>query len=448
MRTVQKHTRFALPITLVVGLIWVPPSQANQALSLKERLAPGQLFQVHVQVDLKGKLELPSPKEGDSATQLSIKGNSVIEYEERLLKLDNMGQVERTIRVYRKMNFQRQVGDHLQQSGLRDKVSRVVILRHKQMEVPFSPDGPLNWNEIDLVRTDVFTPALLGLLPAQPVQPGQQWPAGSSVIRELTDFSRIDKGTVTCRFERLTAISGRQLAQISFRGKIRGLGEDGVSQQELEGYLYFDTVSRHLSYLTMRGVHSLLDKDGKVAGQIVGNFILTRKPLQFSANLNDEALRSLPLEPNSENTLLLHDDPDLGIRFLYPRRWRVAGGRGRQLGLDEKGGSGILLTVEPLNRMPTGRQFLQESTTWLKKQRAQITHISSVQLLEKSPKHLEHFSLDVKIGKQEVRMYYFVLRQEKGGVVIAARLNKNDLGNLQREVQLITNSIQIMKKQK
>ena len=31
-------------------------------------------------------------------------------------------------------------------------------------------------------------------------------------------------------------------------------------------------------------------------------------------------LRGVALEPSADNTLLLYDNPDMGVRFLHPRR--------------------------------------------------------------------------------------------------------------------------------
>jgi hypothetical protein len=430
---------------LLLLVLPLSPVRAEPVV-LQETLVAGKLYRVNSRVDLQGKLTLPAEKDGQEAQSLIVKGTSTIDYDERILSVQKTGIVDRTIRQYHKMEFARKVGDHLQSADLRPEVSRLVLLRHQQMEVPFSPDGPLLWEEIDLVRTDVFTPALRGLLPANPVQVGDTWTASLAAIQELTDFARIEEGSLTCKFEQYTAIADRKHARIGIIGTIRGIGEDGMSRQKLDGYFLFDVVSHHLSYLSVHGVHALLDKDGKTVGQIEGNFVLTRQLLQTSSKLSDASLGQLTLEPSANNTLLLYDNVDLGIRFLYSRRWHVAGVRGNQLGLDEKGGSGVLLTVEPPNRVPTGKQFLQESANWLKEQKVEITQVAPVQLLQKSPRAIEHFSLDVKMDNQPVRMYYFVIRQAEGGVVIAARLGKSDLAELQREVQQITNSVQIIKK--
>ena len=61
-----------------------------------------------------------------------------------------------------------------------------------------------------------------------------------------------------------------------------------------------------------------------------------------SRDLSDDALKGVALEPNAENTLLLYDNPDFGVRFLYPRRWHVGAVHGSQLALDGADGSGLL----------------------------------------------------------------------------------------------------------
>src|SRR5262249_16040100 len=142
--------------------------------------------------------------------------------------------------------------------------------------------------------------------------------------------------------------------------------EDGPNRQKLDGYFYFDLESNHVSYLYLKGVHTLLDKDGKATGTIEGRFVLTRQANRPSADLNDDALPGVTVEPNGENTLLLFDNPDLGVQFLYPRRWRMAGVLGRQVALDEKHGSGLLLTVESPATTPTGEQLLKESQEFLR----------------------------------------------------------------------------------
>jgi hypothetical protein len=390
-----------------------------------------------------GKVQLSPEKDNKEPRTLSISGDSALDYDERILKVGGDGQVEKTARVYQRMDFQRKVGDRAQKSSLRPEVRRLVVLRNKNVEVPFSPDGPLTWGEIDLVRTDVFPPALEGLLPDRPVKTGDRWKAALPAVLELTDMEHIEAGEMECVLDQVVALEQRRHAKVSLSGTLRGINEDGPNQQKLTGYFYFDLESNHLSYLYLKGTHTLLDKNGKELGHIDGRFVLTRQINQHCKELSDEALKPLKLEPTAENTLLLFDDVGLGIRFLYPRRWRVAGGAGRQVTLDSADGSGLLLTLEPPEQVPSGAQFLAETRDWLVGQKARILNKPIVQRVQDAPRELEHFKVEVEMAGQRVVMAYYVVRQARGGATLAARLLPRDLDALDKEVGALAKSIVI-----
>src|SRR5207302_222516 len=117
--------------------------------------------------------------------------------------------------------------------------------------------------------------------------------------------------------------------------------------------------------------------------------------------------------------------------------------RGKQLALDENRGSGLLLTVEPLARVPSGLQFLQESRAWLQQQKATVSRADGPHTLQASPQALEYFTLDVEANRQRFLMAYYVIRQPAGGATLAARLLPGDVQALQRDVQRIARSVQL-----
>ena len=417
--------------------------RAEEPVRLEEKFPAGYQYHVNTRVDLSGSVTLPAEKGKPTPNPITISGDSAIEYDERVLTLDNDGRVQKTARVYRKMDFQRKVGDKPQQASLRPDVRKVVLLLAKNRKGPFSPDGPLTWGEIDLIRTDVFAPALTGLLPEKAVQIDDRWKATEASIKELTDMEKIDEGEVECRLEQFTALEKRRHARVAFSGTVRGVNEDGPTKQQLTGYYYFDLESNHLSYLFLKGINSLIDKDGKEVGRVEGRFTLTRQANQRSKDLGDDALKSWSLDPNAENTQLLYDNPDLGVRFLYPRRWKVAGGLGRQVDLDGSDGSGLRITLETADTVPTAKQYLTESRDFLQGQKAKILGLDAPRRLQDAPRELDQFQLDVEIGKDRVTMAYYVARQAKGGATLAARLPTSDLAALKKEVDAIARSLVI-----
>ena len=153
----------------------------------------------------------------------------------------------------------------------------------------------------------------------------------------------------------------------------------------------------------------------------------------------------MPVEPDADNTLLLYDNPDLGLRFLHPRCWRVAGVRGPQVTLDSAdGGSGLLLTVEPPARMPTGCSSRRSRATGWRSRRRGCWGPSRSRRVRADPP-LEHFGLEAELNGQKFVMDYYVTRQAAAGAVVAARL-VGDLPALRKEVERVARSVTVSKR--
>jgi hypothetical protein len=429
--------RYALPMTAVI-LLGFASQLSAQAVRIGEDFAKDARYHVNCQVEIAGVLTIPGGKDTKPKT-LKIAGKSTIKYDERILRLTAERRVDRTVRQYQELVFERKVGDEVQRSKLRPEAHRLVILRHNQYEVPFCPSGPLTPGEIELVRTDVFAPALSGLFPAQPVSVGESWRADRVAIQELTDLDKIEKADLKCTFEKVTTLLGRRNAQVKFEGKVQGLGEDGNALHEITGSYYLDLDANFLSYVYVKGIHHLLDKNGNATGKIEGVFVMTRSRDPQTREVADEALRGLTLEPSADNTLLLFEHPQIGVRFLHPRNWRIAGLNDKQIGIDEARGNGILLTLTPAASTPTGAQFRPEIQQWLIKQQAKIFREEKVQSL---PGGLEVFAFEAELAKQRELLQYYVTRQGNQGATLTARLLPGD-ANAQREVEKIARSVQL-----
>lgn len=415
-----------------------------ETLTLQEKPRVGAIGNVSVRVELEGTLTPPAEAGKPAPKPVALKGDSALEYDERIHKIGAGGEVTKTVRIYKRMDFRRTVAGQGQDTSLRPAVKRLVVLRKGNTEVPFSPDGPLLWGEIDQVRTDVFTPALVGLLPDKPVRIGDRWKSTLDVVRELTDMESIDEGSLECKLEKVEDTGKGRRARVTFSGTVKGMNEDGPNTQKLSGHFYFDMTTNSISELLLNGVHSLVDKDGKEVGRIEGRFALMRSMGSRCPELADAAVKSLVTEPNADNTRLLYDNPDLGVRFLYPRRWRVVGVRGTQVVLDGSDGSGLLLTFDPPEKAVSADEFLKESRGWMEKQKGKVLRVVAVSRVRATPP-LDHFALETEMGEQKSWVDYYVSKQPGGGVTFAARLPLRDLTNLRQEANVLARSIVITK---
>ncbi len=391
-------------------------------LALHERFTPGAAYRVTLESKLTGRLAVPQPDK-KTPDVLPFVGQSTLDYDERPLAPTDDG-TARVVRNYRKVEFARTIGDRPQTAEVRAAVRRMVVLRGaKGKKVPFSPDGPLTLGEIEVVRIDVFSPVLVtGLLPANPVKPGDKWPAADAAVVELTDYDAVESNALTVEFVAVVNLNGRRLAKLALAGAVAGSTEDGPSRQAITGTAYFDLDDQRLSYLKINGKSQLLGPKGVTAGEVAGTFTLTRAKADAPAGLTPDDLKAVDLLPTAANSLLLYDDPSTGVRFDYPRRWRVGVTAGRQLAIDEATGqAGLLLTTTPPDKTPTAAAYLVEVKGFGIKQGWTVTGETAPARAAGDPA-VDRFTLDVTSKGEKLRLPYAVVTTPAGGATVAARV--------------------------
>ena len=177
-----------------------------------------------------------------------------------------------------------------------------------------------------------------------------------------------------------------------------------------------------------------------------GEFVMVRTLNPRNPELGKEALAKIALEPNAENTLLLYEEPDLGVRFIHPRRWHIGRVQKGQITLDETNGSGLLITVDFPNRIPTAAAYQKEVLGFLGGQQARILRQGQPVRLANAPNELDQFSMDAEIGGQRLLMDYLIARQANAGATFAARILENDRDALIKEVEGIAKSLTMTRK--
>ena len=437
--------RFLSIPTLAALLGFAPFAPAQEAIKLSEKFDGAAPYRVELKVTMSGKLTLPAGKD-QPATTVAIEGSSTVSYDERPLAADEP-KTEKVIRAYRAVDFKRTIGDKEQVASIREPVRRMVVLRsEKGKKAPFSPDGPILWSEIDVVKHDLFVPILVaGLLPSGEVKPGAKWTAGAGALAELTDLETIDDGGFAVEFVAIVTLNTRKLAKLTLSGSVRGTSEDGPTRQKIDGTAYFDIEASRLTYLKVNGVHEMLGSDGKAIGRIDGTFTMTRSESKQFDDIGEAKLAGKELKPNAENSLLLYDNSDLGLKFLYPRRWRVGVLQGRQLTLEEPKGGGILLTVEGVNRLPTVEKYQDEVKAFLAKQQAKIAPMAAPIRTADKPNRIDRFAVDAEMKTGKARLEYAISQGSNGGVMLAARLPAEEAAELKADLDRILKSLEVTK---
>lgn len=368
---------------------------------LNEVFSPGNRFRVQTTTELSGFMNLIN---GNQQKQIQIKGRSLIDFDETVLSLDSSFKVSKSLRDYRKVELSRILDGQNQETTLRPIVRRLILARQGSKKIPFSLDSHLTWSELDLIRTEVCPCSLEGLFPTRMVGLNESWNTGLDAVRELTDLELLESSTISCRLDSVNLVNNRQTARIVFQGKVSGVNEDGPNQQILDGYLFFDCETRHLSFLYLKGTSILKNKEGVDVGKIEGRYTLSRDMLP-AIQLDGRTLSQY--EPDGRNTRLSFDSNGTGFTFLYPRSWKVTSQSGHQATLDYSKDSGLLITMDDSGKYSSGKIYRDQVLGFIQKQQMRIEKQELLQVFNGMP-GVEFFSWDVEdAGRRFYLLYYF-----------------------------------------
>src|SRR5262249_24834663 len=94
-------------------------AQPAEAVRLTERFGKDAQYHVICEVEISGTLPVPASAKEPNPKPLKVAGKSYLRYDERILQLKANGAVERTVRHYRQLEFERKVGAEQQHNKLR-----------------------------------------------------------------------------------------------------------------------------------------------------------------------------------------------------------------------------------------------------------------------------------------------------------------------------------------
>ncbi len=436
-------TRFAL--LLAVSTAAGTALAADPAVTMAETFDEKNVCRVEVKSNISGRIGRPVAP-GKPAEVVSLSGSHHFQYDERPLTSEDPAG-KKLVRAYRTFEFTRTIDKVEQTTAIRPDVRRMVVLRSdKGKKAPFSPDGPLTFEEIDVVRNDLYCPTLVpGLLPTKAVSTGAKWPASEAAVIDLTDLDKVEEGGIEIEFTGVIEQNKRKFAKLSLSGTVKGVNEDGPSRQHLDGTIYFDLEASRLTYLKLNGTQELLGSDGKATGKIEGTFTVTREASPKADEFSDAALKGVELKPTEDNTLLLYADPDLGVKFLHPRRWRVGMVQGRQLVLSEPQGGWAKLTVLPAAKTPTAAAFQDEVKAFLAKEKVKLSPVPEAKRWKDKPA-VDRFGMDVEVSTGRLRMEFALLTTTDGGVTVDARFPEKQAAELAPDLDKILKSLAVTKK--
>jgi hypothetical protein len=441
------------PLILLSGLYCLLPQsgpqvQTDSPLALRESLEVGTTLEVSSSVSVKGTIT-KSKDSGNQATTAAISASGVTQYRERVLDAAGPHGVAATVRRYVRAGLDKQTIDGPQRIVLRSAAERIVVRRANRQSTIFSPDGPLTAPEHDMLKADPaeFTPALVGLLPAKSVKPGETWEASAEAAAELTGVEPIQSGALRCVIRESRASGKVRTAKVSLAGSLSGPTELGPTRMTVEGYFLFD-LDRHLiTYLVLTGRSDIVGDDEKVVGQLEGRYELTRRPAGDDSRIANTALASLDLKPGRQTTALLFEHSKLGVRFVYPRNWELGSVKDNLVQLEDPTGGGMRVTIDA-KPAPTADKLRAQLVTWLESRKATVKDAGAAQpvALSKSVK-AERFTVQAVLDEKTKEWDYVLVRQGDRSATIAAGLIADRATVLRDDADFVARRLEFLPKQ-
>jgi hypothetical protein len=422
---------------LVLLLVLTGSARAqDRKVSLRENYQVGDQYQVTTRTDLTGVLNIPGDPAKKTLPRTARKtGTARSSYDERVLAVNENQLPTKTIRSYQTLQAQQKLGDDTTSAQLRGTLRNLVLQRDGRLSVTFSPDGPMLLGELEQVRTDIFLPRLGGLLPAQAVGIGQSWRAEPASVQELTDLEQIQTGELNCTLQKLDG----NKAVVQFVGQVGGVGPQGFNRQTMQGSYHFDLQANRLTLIQFEVTSELQDRDRKPIGNSTASYKLERKP----AGAVSISTSGLTLDPTEDNTLLLVQEPRVGLEMVHSRRWVPRPISDKHWAIDGPSGSGLTIQFEAATSIPDAEAIRKNIEATLGK---------TVQGMRADPDPTGWNEAGSRVQRlvwrgmqngKEFVFEYFLWKQAQHGAIVAARYFAPEATQAQKDTERMIRSLKI-----
>ncbi len=319
------HILFVIAIPLCLHRAITNHSEAANtpaSVELKYTPAANELTRVKVLFELQGELTLqPQDKSGKQATQTPVEVRAELVYHEKVVQANAKVPVAaRSVRHYETAGAVIQYKGGTVRPRLRDDRRIVAVGLEKAPDaVLFSPLGPLDHDELDLLSVPANSAVVNSLLPNRPTRVGATWRLETDWLATLIGMDAVHSADIACKLDRVE----KGLAIVHLQGTASG-ASDGVSNEMTLAAKYsFDLRQRRITWLAMslkekRAIghaHPGTDATARVQISMEG---ATNVP-----TLHEKVLADLNLEPDDSSRLLEFNSPVGGFQMLVDRRWQV-----------------------------------------------------------------------------------------------------------------------------
>lgn len=269
-------------LILPVFALWSSILAAAETYDLRPQLPADSLSAVDVMLQLGGDVKLAAAGK-QTSLPMSVVAN--IQYDERLLtEAGPQVELRRSLRHYDKANVAIKIDKGGQRPQLRASRRLISSQAAEQAVTLFSPSGPLERDELDVIEIPANSLIVNDLLPAEPVAVGQSWSHDDKTAAMLLGLDAVKDVKMSSRLDRVEGETAKILLEGSLQGAVLGIG----TELEVKAKYDYDLKTKRINWF------ALLVKERRAIGHVgpgldvVAKLIMKVTPLAESVHLSPE----------------------------------------------------------------------------------------------------------------------------------------------------------------
>jgi hypothetical protein len=361
--TIRQRLGFALGLATWLGLGTIS-ALAAESYTLKP--AAREATQVETRVDVQGELKLlvtigtdDGGKSREKTSRVPVTVQADLRYSERpLLQASSPTLLQHSLRHYATAQAEMKVGRGEILSELGQQ--RRIIVLHDSTEATnlFSPAGPLEQAELDLLLLPFDSGLLTHLLPSQPVKLQETWKPSDEALARLLRWEVVNTSDVKLTLDRVE----KNIAIIAIAGRVAGEVEGVTSDIELTGKLNFDIKQQLCASLAVELKEDRAASPGTPGFETTSRIKVALSPAEIPAELADGVIADLKTQPDDATRLLRLVSANQGFELVHEPGWRSVSDQPQLAVLRLLDGDALVAqcNISRLTPLPAGEQLTLE----------------------------------------------------------------------------------------
>ena len=255
---------------------------------------------------------------GEKPERLDVALTCRRDYDEKTLQIPTESQKKlRSVRYYHQASASFRKGTITQNPALQPQNRIVGVEMVGSKAVLFSPAGPFDVDDLELVTTVGESLPLDQLLPGKPVKIGDLWRVPDQAVALLLALEEITSNSLQMTLNEVTA----DFARFELAGQVEGRLYGASSQLNLKAKCRFDRRTRRIDWFAMRIKQNReigLVEEG-LDWTVLVQIKISR--LETSEKLSDAALANLNLNPTDDLTLVRYVATGGECQLTHDRCW-------------------------------------------------------------------------------------------------------------------------------